>query len=325
MSAYKHIYGIDVSMSTLDFRNLESGKELQIPNSTKGITDWIGGIEDKAATLCVFEATGCYSKRLAHHLDLQGVDFSIVSPNQSDGFAKAQGIVSKNDKQAAETLALMGKCLNLPLYQQPSEEMQGRKQLLSGINALKKQGRMLRNQLHALDNQIVFAPKVVEALSKALSAIEQQVVVLEEELGSLDDEEYQKQYDLITSVVGVGDKTARELLSACHGLHHFKSAKQLAKFVGLVPGSHFSGTSVRKRGKMTKKGSASLRSTLFMAARSAKRYNMACKELYQRMRIAGKPYKQAVVAVMHKLVKQIFGVVNSGISFDNQFYLKFKK
>ena len=48
-----------------------------------------------------------------------------------------------------------------------------------------------------------------------------------------------------------------------------------------------------------------------MAARSAIRYNHACKELYERLRAKGKPYKKAIVAVMNKLVKQVFGVVNA--------------
>ena len=61
-----------------------------------------------------------------------------------------------------------------------------------------------------------------------------------------------------------------------------------------------------------------------MATRSAKRHNKACKELFERLRKAGKPYRQAVVAVMHKLIKQVFGVVNSGVTFNNDFYLKFK-
>ncbi len=58
-----------------------------------------------------------------------------------------------------------------------------------------------------------------------------------------------------------------------------------------------------------------------MAARSAKKYNLACKDLYDRLRQVGKPHKQAMVAVMNKLVKQAFGVVNSGVSFDNEYYL----
>ena len=108
------------------------------------------------------------------------------------------------------------------------------------------------------------------------------------------------------------------------GIQHFEHARQLSKFIGVVPYSHKSGSSVRKKGRITKRGNRDLRAALFMGARSATQYNAACKDLYLRLREAGKPYKQAMVAVMNKLIKQIFGVVNSGVSFDNQFYLKAK-
>lgn len=327
MAAFTHVYGIDVSQSKLDIMELPTENYSQIPNTTDEIQKWISqlcAVVTKEEILCVLEATGCYSNKLTYYLHLAGIACSVVNPSQSDGFAKAQGIVSKNDKQAARSLALMGQCLNLPLYQQPSEDMQNRKQLLMGINALKKQRQMLRNQLHALDNQIVFAPQVVHSLEQTLEMVETQLKNLEETLSDLSDEEHQKQYDLITSVIGIGDKTAQSLICATGGLQHFQSAKQLAKFVGLVPSSHFSGSSVQKKGRITKKGNSQLRATLYMAARSARKHNKACKELYERLRFQGKSYKKAIVAVMHKLIKQAFGVVHSGVSFDNQFYLKFK-
>lgn len=324
MSKFSHFIGIDVSLATLDIVDLNTDDYYQINNSSDAIQQWINQLESKNEILCVFEATGCYSNKLAYLLHLAQINCSVVNPAQSDGFTKAQGIVSKNDKQAAHSLALMGQCLNLPIYQQPSDNMQGRKQLIMGINALKKQRQMIRNQLHALNNQIIFAPQVVQSMELTLTTIETQLSSLEEALSDISDEEHQQQYHLITSVVGVGDKTAQLLLCATGGLQHFKSAKQLAKFVGIVPRSHFSGSSVHKRGKITKKGNTQLRATLYMAARSAKRHNQACKDLFERLRANGKPYKQVMVAIMHKLVKQIFGVFHSGISFDNQFFLKFK-
>ena len=324
MSTYNFIYGIDVSQSTLDIVLLPQGTHQQIANTEKGIREWLHELTDCEKVLCVLEATGCYSNRLTNLLAQADIDTSVVSPSQSDGFTKAQGIISKNDKQAAHSLALMGQCLNLPLYQQSSPQMQNRKQVLMGINALKKQRQMLRNQLHALNNQILFAPSVKQALATTLHTVEQELKGLEEALNELSDEEYKQQYDLVTSVVGIGQKTAQALLCATGGLQHFESAKQLAKFVGLVPSSHYSGTSVHKKGRITKKGNAQLRASLYMAARSAKKHNQACKDLYERLRSAGRNYKQAMVAVMHKLIKQIFGVFRSGLQFDNLHYLQFK-
>jgi len=49
-----------------------------------------------------------------------------------------------------------------------------------------------------------------------------------------------------------------------------------------------------------------------MCSLTAKVYNKACQELYERMLAAGKAKKVALVAVMNKLLKQVFGIVRTG-------------
>jgi len=310
MSTYSSVYGIDVSMADLDVVNLNEEKMTikKVKNNDNPIKKWIKNLPCKNV-LCVLEPTGCYSDRILYYLNKNNIAVAVVSPNQSHGFFQAQGIVSKNDKQAAHSLALMGQRLDLPLHKAKSDDMLKRKQLLMGINALKKQRQAIRNQLHALNHQIIFVPKVVEAFKETLAIVEKQLTELEEELNDISDEEHSKQFQLITS-------------NATNGIHNFQHAGQVAKLAGVVPSSHQSGSSVRKQGRITKKGNNELRACLYMAARSAKRYNLACKALYERLRFKGKPHKKAMVAVMNKLVKQVFGVVHSGVSFDNQFYLK---
>lgn len=324
MRTFKRVFGIDVGSAVLDGFDSVTAKSFQIPNTEKSISEWIGQV-DPENDLVVFEPTGSYSDRLLHLLCAACIPLCLVSPSQSHGFAMAQGIISKNDRQAARTLALMGQCLELPLFNRQEDTMYKRKQLLLGINALKKQRQMLINQLHALSFQKLFAPTVRTALEETLVTVEGNISQLEGELDGLDDEEHAAQLALITSVVGIGKKTANLLLAATGGLQNFQRGQQVSKFIGIVPSSHFSGTSVKIRGRITKKGNKALRASLYMAARSAKRFNMACKELYDRLRARGKPHKQVMVAIMNKLIKQAYGVVSSKLRFDNQFYLKFQK
>lgn len=326
MNSYTTILGIDVSKDTLDIFTLNSNKQTfeRIANTNTSIEQWFEK-SNYDSTLCVFEYTGSYSTKLRDYLEKIQFPFSIVSPSQSHGFAKAQGIISKDDRQAARCLAMMGKVFDLPLYQPMNDDMKKRKQLLLGINALKKQKQALVNQLHALEQQPQYAPKVNQALQHTLETVEEQIKQLENELNDLSDEENKQQLKLITSIKGIGPVTAQLMLSATGGLQHFKYPRQLSKFIGLVPWSHRSGSSVNYKGNITKKGNNKLRASLYMAARTAKIYNLACKDLYERLRKVGKPHKQAMVAVMNKLVKQAFGVVQSGVAFDNQYYLKFQE
>lgn len=49
-------------------------------------------------------------------------------------------------------------------------------------------------------------------------------------------------------------------------------------------------------------GRASVRAVLYMAALAATRHNVLLRAYYQRLRLAGKPAKVALVAVMRKLL-----------------------
>lgn len=318
------IFGIYVSKDHLDIYEIsfEQQRFFQLSNTSTAILEWINKLPC-IAVRCILEPTGSYSQKLLYYLTQQGITVHLVNPTQSSAFAQVLGLISKDDRQAAQILALMGQRLELPVYQAPSLQMNQRKQLLTGIQALKKQHRMLSNQLHALQAGIIFEPKVIEALQATRDMVDQQLKNLEEQLLELDDEDHQQELKLLQSIVGIGPKTAQLLLSATGGLHHFQFARQVSKFVGLVPWSHQSGSSIRRKGPITKRGCRTLRSSLYMAARSAAQHNHACKDLYQRLRAAGKPHKQVMVAVMNKLIKQAFGVVRSGVPFDNQYYLKF--
>lgn len=324
MSTYTHFYGIDVSKDTLDLVCLpnQGACPKRIENTCRAIQSWLETL-DPSSSLCVIEFTGTYSARLVHLLQEKDIALSLVNPSQSAGFAQAQGITSKNDQQAAHSLALMGQRLDLALYPKQDIMIQQRRQVLAALTALKKQRQMLKNQLHALQQYPLIQLTAQQAYEQTLETVEQQIKRLDEQLKELSDEEHRQVLKRMQTVRGIGNKTSVSLLLAIGNFDNFQHARQISKFLGIVPLSHFSGTSVVKKGRMSKRGCAEVRANLFMAAKSAIRFNLACKALYTRLKARGKSHKQAIVAVMNKLVKQIFGCVTSQTDFDNQHYLKF--
>ena len=64
---------------------------------------------------------------------------------------------------------------------------------------------------------------------------------------------------------GIGLTTASALVASLGGGHDFKNGRQLAAWVGLVPGQYSSGGKARL-GRITKAGDAYLRSLLVMGA-----------------------------------------------------------
>ena len=274
-------------------------------------------------TLFVFEATGTYSSKLLHELSQLNRPISVVSPYQSKSYMASKGITNKNDKNAAFCLAAMGKNEDLRLYKAPTMEMQHRKQVFSTFRALQKQESMLTNQIHALEQYAETNQLSLTSLQQVLDQVQQQRKTLEQQLySSSQDPNFQEKMEYGTSVIGIGNKTAEAILLATNGLQDFDGAPAVAKCLGITPSSHYSGTSINRKGGITKFGNNSVRGLLYMCSRSAIRHNKACKELYTRLRAKGKPHKVAAVAVMHKLVKQFFACVKFSRTFDNDYYIK---
>lgn len=329
MTTYTQVCGIDVSKAQLDY--YLSQTELQDNQELEQVQNELGSIYERFSqerfkdTLFVLEATGNYSAKVLHQLSRLGHIVSVVSPMKSKSYMAALGISNKTDKQAAFCLTLMGHQMPLKLYTLPSEQMQKRKQILSTLKALEKQRQMLRNQIHALEQLPVLEQQAMTSFKAVLQSIEAQIQPLKEMLYKpSEDALFEQKKKLATSVIGIGEKTAEALLVVTNGLEDFDTPEKVSKFLGLTPMSHHSGTSVRRRGSITKFGSSEVRSLLYMCTRSAIRYNLACRALYLRLRKNGKPHKLAAVAVMHKLVKQVFACVKYNNLFDNQYYLKFK-
>ena len=284
MSNYSQLCGIDVSKDTLDYcvsnwdvSTFDKVPVLKIPNEVSAI------LEDFSQTcfddtLFVVESTGTYSSKVLRQLSDLNRPVFLVNSFKSKSFMSAQGVTNKSDHQAARSLAQMGRSLEVRLYQPLSDQMQKRKQVLSTLRALEKQERTLGNQIHALEQYPIIDSEALDALNSTLAIVRSQIQRLKSTLNPLQSNEvFKRKMKYGTSVKGIADKTAETLLILTNNLETFEHPGQVSKFLGIVNWSHDSGTSVRRKGGITKFGNAYARSLLYMCTRSAIRYNLACK------------------------------------------------
>ncbi len=104
---------------------------------------------------------------------------------------------------------------------------------------------------------------------------------------------------LTRTAPGVGEVIASVLAACLPELGH-RSPKTIAALVGLAPINADSG---KKRGqRIIRGGRRRARQALYMAAISAIRSNTRFKAFYERLRLAGKPAKVAIIAVARKLL-----------------------
>ena len=108
-------------------------------------------------------------------------------------------------------------------------------------------------------------------------------------------------------------------------IDRFKTVKQLCAFIGIDPSIRQSGTSVNYRGKISKRGNANLRRTIWQMAigtiRSCEKFN----SYFSKKREEGKKFKQAVIAVANKLLKTIFAMLKNKTKFDENLALGVSK
>ena len=117
--------------------------------------------------------------------------------------------------------------------------------------------------------------------------------------------------DLLATIPGVGTQTASTIVAELP-----PSARSAAAYCGLSPREFRSGTSVRGRTRLSKAGSARLRTALYLPALTAVRFNPVLKAFDARLVDAGKPKMQAIGACVRKLVMRCYGVLKNRAPFD---------
>lgn len=317
--ATKQWIGIDVSCREIKVARPDGGNWLveTVPNTGTAIARWAGSL-DPAAVQVVVEATGTYSSKLTHALARAAVPFSVITPRQASQFSGVLKNIAKNDERDACCLSLYGRHMQPAAYEMPSAEAERLKQLRALLGQLKKQRHALKNQRHALQQHELPQQKALEVIEQTLGFLERQIGAVEQEICSATDDEFRQLARRVATVKGIGPKTALALLVATDGLRHFSHVKQLAKFVGLAPRLFQSGASGQKA-HINRAADPELRTLFYMATWSACKSNRACIELRKKLKNKGKAPKVVLVAVAHKLLRQIWGVVKNNADFDNDY------
>ena len=168
------------------------------------------------------------------------------------------------------------------------------------------------------------APVIQPSIKAVLATIKVEIKAVERMISDHIDRhpDLKNQSNLLDSIPGIGVATISRLIAFVGDVNRFDDAKALAAFVGLNPTVHQSGSSVRGKSRLSKKGNATIRKALYMPAVVARRYNPIIKEFAQRLKKAGKSNMLIIGAVMRKLLHIIYGVLKSGKPFDANYAVK---
>lgn len=316
--------GIDISKDRFEYFFLsDAGKPISGSSrySEQELTAFLGKLG--AISHCVMEATGIYHLRLAVFLHANGIAVSVINPLVIKRYGQMSMSRTKTDKSDAKLIHSYA-LLVTPSAWEPdpihSVELQ---QLCAYERLLIKQRTALNNHLLSIRHCPHSSVVVVRELELQLADIDRSIAAIDAERTALVQQHYAQEFACMTSIPGVGRKTAVTLLAMVKGFEDFKNAKQVCSYFGLAPRIFQSGSSINGKAKICKLGMGRIRQLLYMCARSASRYNTACKNLYERLLGQGKPKKLALIAVTNKLVKQLFAIVKRNQKYSPNYENKF--
>lgn len=321
---FSQFIGVDISKDTLDAAIYPAKDKkmdfLHFDNTSKGLCKMLTWLKHRGITpsemiICA-EHTGVYTNPLIAFAEKKGLALSLNSPldiKHSMGIARG-----KNDAVDAGRIAEYAHRHQdkLKLYEKPSETIIKLQYLLTERRLYMRQRTALLNINSAMGKY-----ETAEARSRNESAIhhiEKMVKKVEGQMTAIiyDDPEIKRNFDLISSVKGIGLINAINTVVYTNNFKSFETPRRYACYIGVAPFDYTSGISVKGKTQVSKICRTQQKAELSMAARSAIIHDPGLRRYYQRKmkeKGGGKEAHGVVLnAVKFKLILRMFAVVRSG-------------
>ena len=311
------VVGIDIAASTfVPALWLPRGGQVlpTLPNQETGFEHLAQALEAQRQALGVdvihltLEATGGYEAPLAYFAHQHGWRVSVVNAATVRHFLQAHRRRAKTDPLDALGLAQYTAEQHPPLWTPPEPALAALDSLWSRRRDVQSmlQAERKRQQQFQLRPQV--APVALDSLARTIAHLAGTLAEIEQAIAEVVQSHppLSSHAERLDTLPGVGAKTIPPLLALLVRWHTLTggqgSDRGLTAYVGLDATVHRSGTSVRKRGLISKMGDPAIRSVLFMAVLGAIRGQNALHACYDRLVARGKPKKVALVACMRKLL-----------------------
>src|SRR5512133_3649830 len=211
--------GIDVSKDRLDVMVLPDEYSSSVPNDPAGWAILVEQLRGFSITAIGIEASGGYERGAVRSLQAAGMPVRQVNPFKLRQFAKASGVLAKNDPLDARMIASFVGIMptrpaqrTTPAAEQLVEMLAVRRQLSAEKTAAENASRLLEDPM-------------LQRLSEIVAT----------------DATLAHRYRLLTSMPGVGPVLACTLIALLPELGGM-SRKQVAALVGVAPYAFESGT-----------------------------------------------------------------------------------
>jgi transposase len=264
-----------------------------------------------------------YHESLAYFLAKRGHALSIVLPNKISNYSRTLEVKTVTDKTASEAIARFGLERKLDDWTPPKGIFKKIRQLTRERDQLVQLRTMAKNQLHAEQSEAEPLKSSIARVKKQIAFLDKQEQEINTELVALTqgDESVKKTLALLRSLPGIGLLTAATVLGETNGFELIRNKRQLTSYAGLDVREKQSGTSVKGKPRISKRGNKYLRKALHLPALAAIRHDERFKAVFARLVAKHGIKMKAAVAVQRKLLEMMYILYKTNQPYNKE-YLK---
>lgn len=318
----RQVVGIDTSKDILDV-NLSVLDDQAVPhvkvshkfdNADSGVNSldyWIQKKQVPGVPLqVVMEATGVYHERVAYTLAEKGYDVAIVLPSKIKHFFNSTNIRSVTDKIAAKQIAEFGLIKVLKSWKKPLPVFRTLKLLSREKNMLQEEKSAVINQRHAYTHSYTEDMQPIKRYNDRITFINEQLKEIENEINEIINKKenawLKDKINLICTTKGLGFKTVLSIVAETDGFNLIQNSRQLVCYSGYDVVFKESGSSVKKKTKISHRGNKFIRKALYFPALVAVEHDPRFAAFFERLFARQQIKMQSYVAVQRKLLILIY-------------------
>ena len=336
MSVLKQVLGIDVAQKELVVTLGRLLEDLSIElyaykvfsNTEKGFSSlltWAKKLADSETEVrFVMESTGVYHQKFAYFLDDHGYALSIVLPNKISNYIRTLEVKTVTDKSCSEAIARFGLERKLDNWKRPKPTYKSMQQLTRERDQIVSERSAVKNQLHAESQEAEPHERSLERLKERIKFLNKQEKEIKEDINLIinRNSELKKEVEIISSIPGVGELTAVIILAETNGFELIRNKKQLTSYAGFDVQEKQSGTSVKGKPRISKKGNRNLRKAMYLPSMSAVKWDDNFKNMYVRIVSKHGIKMKALIAVQRKLLELAYTLFKTKASYDKLYESK---
>lgn len=332
----KQTAGIDVAQKELvvtlgrilDDFSIELFAYKVFKNSDSGfisLVEWTNKLtENETDVRYVMEATGVYHQKFAYFLSENNYEVSIVLPNKISNYIRTLELKTITDKSCSQAIAQFGLERKLDKWSKPNPTYKELQQLTRERDQIVQERSIIKNQIHAENAEAQPNEKSMERMQARIRFLNSQEKEIKEDINCLikENPDVKRVIDRITTIPGVGELTAVIVLAETNGFELIRNKSQLSSYAGLDVKEKQSGTSIKGKPRISKKGNRNLRKSMHLPALTAVKWDDNFRGIYARLVSKHGIKMKALVTIQRKILELIYILFKNETIYDKDYIIK---